>query len=98
MGRANLDRIDDWLFGSRIRRGLLEVLTREPSGSWTQAQLARRVGAADKGTVEAPLHRLSEVGIARRQEDGRWSAGENARLLTAIRALLDELERAAGGT
>lgn len=96
MGRANLDRIDDWLFGSRVRRELLSVLTLEPSGIWTQAQLARLVGAADKGTVEAPLRRLCEVGIAQRGDDGRWTAGPNTELLRAIRTLLDALEEVTG--
>lgn len=98
MGRANLDRIDDWLFGSRVRRGLLDVLTREPLGTWTQAELARLVGAADKGTIEAPLRRLAEVGIAYRADDGRWTGGPNIQLLGAVRTLLDALDEVTGGT
>ncbi len=46
MCRVNLDRIDDWLVGSRVRRTLPEVPNAGPSGAWTQAQLP--------GTLAAP--------------------------------------------
>lgn len=98
MGRAKLDRIDDWFFGSRVRRGLLMVLSTDSARRWTQAQLAREVGAADKGTIEAPLHRLAEIGVARREDDGLWTAGDNVAMIATISALLEQLERASRRT
>lgn len=95
MGRPGLANVDDWFFGSRTRRRLLEVLTDDKRlGPWTQIELARAVGAADKGTVEAPLRRLADVGLARRRDDGRWERGRNDSLVGATRALLNELAKA----
>jgi DNA-binding transcriptional ArsR family regulator len=97
VGRPDLDRLDDWLFGSQSRRRLLEAMTdTESPGPWSQIELAGVCGVAKKGTIEAPLRRLEELGLARRRKDGRWERGRDQRLASAVRALLDELSRIVG--
>lgn len=94
MGRPSLVQLDDWLFGSRARRWLLSVVT-DPAetGPWRQVDLARRVGVADKGTIEWPMRRLEELGLVARREDGLWQPGANGRLAKAVHLFLVELKR-----
>jgi hypothetical protein len=81
----------DWVFGAGGRRRLLEVLLRDPTRAWTQAELAREAGLTLKGSVDEHLLALRQLKLIR-MRGGQFRLDTGNALVGPIRDLLNALE------
>jgi hypothetical protein len=90
-------RLRDWVFGAGGRRRLLEVLLRDPSRAWTQAELAREAELTLKGSVDEHLLALRQLKLIRIR-GGRFRVDTSNVLVVPIRDLLNALENVPDAT